>query len=443
MRRSTSLARSTGETEAVSFAPSLLTTGWTSPASYVLTRLPVDEATTMPGAVYHDPIFHEVEKKRLWRNSWVAVAELADVCNPGDVLPVTVAGQPLLLAMDNKGTLRCFHNVCRHRGAQLVDKKCEKRRTILCPYHRWGYALDGRLVGTPAFDADESGKAVPERLREKYRTHHVKDFDQKSMSLYPVRMETALGMAFVNLSDDAPPLREWLGDILVALDEYLPALETPGELVATYRKTYKPASDWKILVENFLEYYHLPAVHPALCDVSGVDEHERRQGTGMYMCFATDPLNGDSTSGTTALDPGRLKTWPGLSAKNTNAAWHISIFPNVFFSLYPDNFFRVILQTEGPGRAVENATLLTHRDSPAMPGADKTLEEIFDFWDNVNTEDIDICEKVQIGTGAEPYAGGRFSFRFEEPLHRFQNMVVDKMVGEPSDRIPNGDGTPY
>ena len=78
MRRSTSLARSTGETEAVSFAPSPLTTGWTSPASYVLTRLPVDEATTMPGAVYHDPIFHEVEKKRLWRNSWVAVA---DVCN--------------------------------------------------------------------------------------------------------------------------------------------------------------------------------------------------------------------------------------------------------------------------------------------------------------------------------------------------------------------------
>lgn len=109
------------------------TPDWTNPATYARTRLPIDEATTLPGAVYHDPSFFALEKKNLWRNSWVAVAELADVSQPGDVLPVTVAGSPLLLAMDNKGELRAFHNVCRHRGAQLVDKKCEKRRTILCP----------------------------------------------------------------------------------------------------------------------------------------------------------------------------------------------------------------------------------------------------------------------------------------------------------------------
>ena len=119
------------------------------------------------------------------------------------------------------------------------------------------------------------------------------------------------------------------------------------------------------------------------------------------------------------------------------------------------------------------------------------LKEMFAFWDNVNSEDIDICEKVQVGTGAEPhvgwfqagpstpcedtapsasldhlkawrspqltprpaaktrrrfrtrYEGGRFSFRFEEPLHRFQNMVVDKMVGKSPYLIPEGDGTPY
>ena len=98
---------------------------------------------------------------------------------------------------------------------------------------------------------------------------------------------------------------------------------------------------------NFLEYYHLPAVHPALCDVSGVDEHERRQGKGMYMCFATEPLNGESTQGATAIDPGQLQSWPGIGARNQNTAWHLCLFPNVFFSLYPDNFFRVILQADG------------------------------------------------------------------------------------------------
>ena len=102
-------------------------------------------------------------------------------------------------------------------------------------------------------------------------------------------------MHFVNLDGTAPPLEEWLGDLLTAVDEYRPALET--KLHPAFKKTYVPKANWKVLVENFLEYYHLPAVHPALCDVSGVDEHQRRQGTGMYMCFATEPLNGESPKG--------------------------------------------------------------------------------------------------------------------------------------------------
>ncbi len=80
-------------------------------------------------------------------------------------------------------------------------------------------------------------------------------------------------------------------------------------------------------------YYHLPAVHPALCNVSGVDEHMRRQGKGMYMCFVTTPLNGESTAGATPIDPGRLPPFAGLRGDNLQTAWHICLFPNVFFSL--------------------------------------------------------------------------------------------------------------
>jgi len=79
-------------------------------------------------------------------------------------------------------------------------------------------------------------------------------------------------------------------------------------------------------------YYHLPAVHPELCNVSGVNEHRRRQGTGMFMCFATEPLK----QGGTPIDPGQLPPFPGLGARNAAAAQHICIFPNVFFSLYPE-----------------------------------------------------------------------------------------------------------
>ena len=180
---------------------SIAAVDWTNPDKYTRTRLPVDEATTLPGSVYHDPNFFELEKKNVFQSSWVAAAELCDLQNPGDVVPATVGGSPVILAND-KGTIRAFHNVCRHRGAMLVTERCTKRRTILCPYHRWGYALDGRLMGTPAFDEDPMGKKVPEKLREKFRTHHVKDFNKEAMGLLPVRVECALGLAFVNLNGE-------------------------------------------------------------------------------------------------------------------------------------------------------------------------------------------------------------------------------------------------
>ena len=120
----------------------------------------------------------------------------------------------------------------------------------------------------------------------------------------------------------------------------------------------------------------------------------RSQGRGCYMGFATSPL----TQGGTAIDPGRLPPFPPIRAERHHTAYHLSIFPNVFFSFYPDAFFRVRLAPSGPGRTIEHATLLTHKDAKEAPNADEILQEIFEFWDNVNTEDIEICETVQQGT---------------------------------------------
>jgi hypothetical protein len=151
----------------------------------------------------------------------------------------------------------CESRLC----AQLVEQRCTRRRTILCPYHRWGYSLDGRLRATPDFDDDASGIKVPQKLREAFNTHHVKNFDKAEHGLKPVRIETAMGLAFVNLNGEAPPLREWLGVLPDWLADYEEALQC-GQLHATHRKTYDIAANWKLLIENFLEYYHLPAVHP-------------------------------------------------------------------------------------------------------------------------------------------------------------------------------------
>eukprot|EP00035_Acanthoeca_spectabilis_P006566 m.126278 g.126278 ORF g.126278 m.126278 type:complete len:178 (-) comp13565_c0_seq6:126-659(-) len=108
---------------------------WAAPERYAETVRPPDEATTLPGDVYFDQDFFELEKTQLWKKSWVAVAETTALPNPGDVIPVTTGNAKIILANDG-GTIRAFHNVCRHRGAQLVSEPCTRRRTILCPYHR-------------------------------------------------------------------------------------------------------------------------------------------------------------------------------------------------------------------------------------------------------------------------------------------------------------------
>jgi len=403
---------------------------WLHPQQFAATRVPIEEARTLPGAVYHDEEFYQQEQDRVFRTSWVAAAELCDVANDGDVKPITIAGSHLLLIND-KGTIRAFHNVCRHRGAKLITEPCAKSKSILCPYHNWGYGLDGRLRAMPSFDSLHGNGDVTNFA-------NIKNFAKEENGLFPVRVEEFLGMAFINLNGKAPPLREWLGDLAPSVEDYDEAFSLRGPLGGlkpsdpSHRKVYDVAANWKVLIENYLEYYHLPAVHPELCCVSGVDEHRRHQGTGMYMCFATDPL----TKGGTPIDPGRLPPLPTLGERNREMAYHVAIFPNTFFSLYPDAIFRIILSPQSAGRTLEHATLLTHDGARSAPDADKLLQETFEFWNLINTQDIEICKNVQLGTSATPYEGGRFSFRFEEPVHRFQNMIIDRMTS-------GVDGTPY
>lgn len=139
--------------------------------------------------------------------------------------------------------------------------------------------MDGALIGTPAFDDDR--RKIPKKLRDKFDVSHVVSFDRVANGLKPVRVDMELGMVFVNVDGQAPSLQDWLGNLLDDLSEYQQSWEGGKQLVMTeHTKTYRTNANWKLLYENFLEYYHLPAVHPGLCPVSGVDEHARRQGKG-------------------------------------------------------------------------------------------------------------------------------------------------------------------
>ena len=201
-------------------------------------------ASGLPPAAYTSEDFFALEKSKLFRNAWVFVGFAHELNKPGDAVPVTVAGQPVLLVCNKERQVKAFYNVCRHRCLKLVDTPCNVGRVLRCPYHSWTYSLDGALKITPYFGGREP-RDTPE------------GFDRGARGLLPVRCGVWNDWVFVNLSGEAEafesfvaPLNKWTGDINFDTLTHLTTIDL-GEV----------KTNWKLLMENFIEPYHVQFVH--------------------------------------------------------------------------------------------------------------------------------------------------------------------------------------
>lgn len=392
--------------------------------TYAATRRPVEHASTLIPDAYRDANYHAEELIRLWARSWVCVGYECQVEQPGNVLVTHCGDQSILVTRDKSGVLHAFFNVCRHRGSQLLpaDTHCS---VIRCPYHSWGYSLKGDLLGAPYFQGHDVPPHAAERFRN--RAEDQGAFCKDDHGLLPVRIERWGGMVFVNCDPSAACLTEWLGDLA---DRY--PRHPLEELQLVRRKSYTIAANWKLVAENFIEYYHLPWVHPELCNVSGFENHHRCQGPGMYTGMCTSPW-------TPAPDVVRLDlpVFPELNSIERESIYFHLIFPNIALWIFPNHLVTLLLRPQQVGVTVESMDMLVHPSVLNGRDIDDRLDEMFAFWDMVNRQDIGIVEQVQSGLQTTAYTGGRMCFEFEEPVHRFQNMVIDRMLA--IDRIAPGD----
>ena len=390
-------------------------TDYTAEAFWSATRRPVEQALGLPCAAYADDGFFEVERERLFGRAWVAVASSAEVTSPGRVLARRIGDTSILITRDNQGVLRGFVNSCRHRGTELAAEDCTVSSTIRCPYHRWGYALDGTLVAAPRFG-------------EKPRP----DFELAELSLLPVRVQAWGSLVFACLDAETMPLERWLGDLAPRMHGY--GLE--GWMPCAQR-SLNVAANWKLISENFQEYYHLDWVHPELAKVSRVRDHYRYQGAGMYCGQTTTPVSGDQRGDWLVLPAAA-----GLDESDSVSGRFVAVFPNVLLSVLPGHAFVIRLEAVSTGATTEHCTLLVPPSTPveAHQGA---LEATWKFWMEINDEDIDICERAQRGIAKGGAPPGPLSPRFEEPLNRFHNMLASCVSAETLDEglsIPAGDG---
>jgi choline monooxygenase len=399
---------------------------FTREETYAATRRPVSLAKTLLPEAYTSEAFFALERERVFGSSWVAVGCAAQLREPGDVLVTDVAGRSIFIVRKQDGTLRAFYNVCRHRGTRLLAPgECRVKRFIRCPYHSWAYDHDGRCIGTPMF----TGSDIPVDQQAAFDMADVAAFDKADYGLLPVVVDTWGPLVFINLEPDPEPLPEHLGDLPARtagyrLDEWQIARTAEYEITANY----------KLVGENFMEYYHLPWVHPGLVKVSPMEAHHRWQGTGMYVGFCTSPIAADTEDG--GWQRG-LEPISGLNEADATSARFIWLFPGVAVNILPNHLFIIHARPVAPGITHETTYLLTHPESTGGDDSERAIDDLAKFWDAVNREDIDIVERVQAGLESTPFPGGRLCYRFEESIHRFQNMVVDRMVGKR--RVPRGD----
>lgn len=373
-----------------------------TPAAVAAINRPTAEAVCLPNAAYTSPEFLDAERTALFRERWAFAALGAQIPGRGDALPVTVAGLPILILRDQQGAIRAFHNVCRHRGMQLVGEPQKRRPKLVCRYHSWTYELDGSLALTPCFSGPDD--------------HSSPHFDRSRMGLEPVRAEAWNDLVFVNIAGNAPPLAEYLWPLAERWKRY-----DMTQLRHGLTCQFDLNANWKLAVENFLESYHLPFAHPTLNATSRMEAH----------LSAVDDLYLGQAS--TAYDPSTaghadLPRFPGLSDAEQKVADYPTLLPNLMLGLHPDYLFLFSVEPVAPERTKETFHFYFVGERALASDLASSRDKVVELWRKTNLEDIGVVEGMQMGRRSPGYHDGRFSPYHEVTTHEFQRRVANALA---------------
>jgi choline monooxygenase len=348
----------------------------------------VARAWTLPAHLYTDAAVFEAEKKRIFARSWQVVGHRDRAANVGDYFTTELVGEPLLVVRGADGKLRAFYNICRHRAGPAAEG-CGNRKLFRCGYHGWTYDLNGALISATEIQG-------------------VEDFRAEDFALAPVRVEEWFNFIFVNLDDTASPLRESLGELPAQAEKFPFAGMKLFE-----RRTYDMACNWKTYVDNYLEGYHLPSVHPGL----------NRELD--YNAYAVEPYarHVRQFSPIRGAQQGDVAPRRYQEARENLTTDYFWMFPNWMLNCYPDNISLNIVLPVSPERSLAIFEWYLPESELDSAAAKASVE----FSEQIQMEDGAICERVQKNLRSRSYSRGRFSVKQEKGVHAFHRMYAEGM----------------
>lgn len=337
--------------------------------------VPLESATALPARFYAGETMLAMEKRAVFARSWQLVAHQGQLADAGDHVVEQVGDVPVLVVRGQDGVLRAFPNVCRHRAGPLALCNGKGARALHCKYHGWSYTLEGQLRSAP----EMQGAA---------------DFDVSSIRLPPLRVVEWQGLVFVALSENVPPFEE----VYAGISERI----APIDLAAMRflrRDSYDIACNWKVYIDNFLEGYHLPHVHPGLSKVLD------------YRAYDTELFPWHSLQHSPLRNSGDIY--------GDGEAFYYFVYPNVMLNIMPGRLQTNRILPLGPDRCRVEFDYYYAQDEQAQA----RIANDQAFSDEVQAEDITICEAVQKGLSSGTYEAGRLCPKRESALWLFHNQL--------------------
>ena len=367
------------------------------------------EAVGLPNYTYSDPEFFKLEQSQLFAKTWTCIGSGCNIPENGDLKPISHLGVPLLLCRDNESSIRVFHNVCSHRGNELVWEACRVKKVIACPYHSWSYSLDGKLQATPHI----GGHGV----------HKTACLDKAKHGLKEARSAVWMDLVFVNLSGDAPSFDEHIAPLQRRVERFAsPQQFAQLKPAANHGNlTIKFSANWKLAIENNLDAYHLPWVHPDLNAVSKFEDH--------YDYLESDLFTGQ---GTRNYDHSMIEdvSLPMFADWPEKTAEYPTLFPNVFFGFHCDRFWTRIVEPIAVDETLDHLQLYYLGDAANSEDYEQSRKTRLEVWAKVFNEDIEVVEGMQRGRRSPAFRGGVFSDVLDKPSHYFAKWVANRLSQE-------------
>lgn len=392
---------------------------------------------SLPAGLYtRDDVF-EADLDVFFMRHWIYVGLECEVPEAGDAVVIDIGKISVILLRDDENEIRVVRNVCRHRGARILDAGPTVVSKLVCPYHQWTYELDGALS---------------------YAPHMGKDFDKSCRSLKPVQFKSIGGLIYICLADEAPKDIE-------TLDEVMRARLAPYDLrnaKVAHQVDVIEEGNWKLTMENNRECYHCSANHPELCvsfvdldfgfDPESLSAEDREQAEAHFAMYAerTKAWEADGFPSATVeqvrdcetnfrtqrliiAGAGESQTEDAKAASSkllgkmtrkdlgdTHLWGH-----NSWNHFMGDHAVTSMVIPLSADKTLVRTKWLVHKD--AVEGVDYDLHKLTHVWIETTNQDADLVARSQAGVSDPAYEPGPYSRFSERALDDFATWYIDRM----------------